>query len=200
MQKGQTNAGVVALFVPEGLPEEIGLARGTETCATLAGFFISGEPSGRGNEEYTIRLGGPLFAPFRPPFVRTAGVLIKIELIQFDGNPGITQPLPKQPDGSRVLWALVTVTNEDVVHELVAAVLQRGQVFHTRHVREGFGVFAKFFLQGGKFGSESLGASGIIKGAGQRKLVPLCREGTNNLVQDNDRDLGELVAAVVRLQ
>jgi hypothetical protein len=113
VQKGEANAGVVALFVPERLTEKISLARGTEARARQCRFFISGEPSWRSDDEYASRLIGPILRPFRPAFVRTFGMFVEIELIQLNRNRGLTQRLPEQANGSRVLNALVAVADEE---------------------------------------------------------------------------------------
>jgi hypothetical protein len=72
-------------------------------------FVVCRKPALGRDNQYARRFVRAVFAPLRPPFVRTSGVVVKIELVQRDGNRRSPQQFAQLEDGPGVLVAFVSV-------------------------------------------------------------------------------------------
>ena len=74
-------------------------------------------------------------------------------------------------------------TNEDGVHALVADVLQRGQVFHARHVREGLGVLRSFSCRAASSARNSWQRAGSSKAPARESLCHFAAKAKSNFAR-----------------
>jgi hypothetical protein len=77
---------------------------------------------------------------------------------------------------------------------LPASRFEFGQVFDVGHIGEHFRVPAECFLQCGQFVAKFLATGCVVERAGKRCFVPFGREGPDNLIEYDNRDLGKFVA------
>jgi hypothetical protein len=115
VQERESNSCPAAPIVSEGRSENFSFGGCSQTQTRGRGLVKGRKPALRCDDQYTSRPARSVLAPFGPTTrIRSAGVVVKIKLVEIYGYFRLSKQFTEPPYSPGVVRAFVTIADKDV--------------------------------------------------------------------------------------